>query len=515
MSEPTFSALEQLYRTGAWSEWRDTVNDWHDWFTAKKIKDAKSEIPNKKTGKKVDLYPLGINPFLTVAEAHRDTVIGTLPNHSTLPIQIDHDRPELTAAVATVLANSDFASMLMEAVLLMEIHGGRAFKVAWEPGRDSLTYRTRLVSLSTAEVWPIYEPTDPWNLLECYIGQEIDADVALSQYGVTLDHPTGLYLEHWTRTDYRIEIDGQPIFVNVNGTLVPLAGPHKIGRVPVVCVPHIRAGEFWGLSHVEQILGMVKEMNSATLDIGDAVHAGTHPRLIGGNFRNKQPEVRPIVDESKNVVDQYIYTSDTPIQQGAQPPFLDYPKRPDVPAEAPAYVEMLTKLIQRQTRTASSALGEINFSSGRVVGTVMSSLMQPTLAHTQVERTDLATGIQHIVELILRTLDAHRADLANLGAPPVPAMTPSDVLDHIHTVITWYPPIPIEAKDQAAIIVQEVTGKTRSILSALVERGVPDPEAELQQIFAEYEQLAMIDAKAKALVAEAQAKARPAPTSGP
>jgi hypothetical protein len=497
--------IEFKWRAGDWATRRSEEQEWFDLFTGQALEEAESESKSDdKSGKKTKLYPLEINPSKIMAEAHRDTVIGILPNHNAVPVRISHPREQITQVLSQIQADSNFSSMFMEAILVMQSRGGHAFKVAWEPQRADLTYRTRIIGINSGDIWPVYEESDPWRLLECYIGHEIDSETALALYGIQTKMDTGLYMEWWNQEEYHIWVDGQTVTVKVNGTPVPLAGKHNIGRVPVVYVPHIRYGNgIWGTSHAKDIEGIIKEINLSTADVGDAVFEVTHTNMVGGNLSQGKVIRKPLVDQDKNVVGHYWDVGAAPNIAGSHDPFLDYPTHPDVPQISRDYQDQLWQLARGQTRTANAALGEIAFSSGRVVGTVMSQLMLPTLSHTQTERTDLATGLQHISDIILRTLNAHRADLGNMGIS-VAEFSEETLKEEIK--VTWYPAIPVEVIEKNRMLNESYSMGTISLEALLEDRGVEDIPSEMARIWADIEKAAMIQAKADAYVEKEKAK---------
>ncbi len=504
--------IENLWRSGEWATRRKDEQEWFDLFSAKFLRQAETEKPDPKTGKKSKLYPLEINPLKSMAEAHRDTVIGILPGHNAVPVRISHPTDQITQVLSQIQKDSNFGSMFMEAVLVMQSRGGHAFKVNWEPQRDDLAYRTRIIGINSANIWPIYDVSDPWRLLECYIGYEIDADTAMTMYGIKINGNTGLYMEWWSETEYHVWVDGTTVTINAGGRSVPLTGTHNLGRVPVVYVPHVPAGRdegIWGTSLAQEIEGIIKEINLSTADIGDAVYEITHQKLIAGNLPSDKLTVQPIVDQDKNITGYYLNTGKSPNAQFSHEPFADFPTHPDLPQTSKDYQDQLWTLASLQTRTAKAALGEINFSSGRVVGTVMSQLMLPTISHTQTERTDLATGLGHVVDIILRTLRAHKADLSGMGVT-TPAISDDTLKQEIR--VTWYPAIPVEVVEKNQMLVTAYQAGTISLVALLEERGVDDPEAEAERIWGDIERAAMIQAKADAYVqvqaANAQAKAQ-------
>jgi hypothetical protein len=497
--------IEFKWRAGDWATRRSDEQEWFDLFTGEMLEEAESESKsNESTGKKTKLYPLEINPIRGMAEAHRDTVIGILPNHNAVPVRISHPQEQITQVLSQIQKDSNFSSMFMEAILLMQSRGGHAFKVSWEPQRADLQYRARILGINSCDIWPVYEESDPWRLLECYIGHEIDSETALALYGIQTKMDTGLYMEWWNEEEYHIWVDGQTVTVKVNGTPVPLAGKHNIGRVPVVYVPHIRAGQgIWGTSHAKDIAGIVKEINLATADVGDAVFEVTHTNMVGGNLSEGKVIRKALVDQDKNIVGHYWDVGKAPNIAGSHDPFLDYPTHPDVPPISRDYQDQLWALARFQTRTANAALGEIAFSSGRVVGTVMSQLMLPTLSHTQTERTDLATGLQHISDIILRTLNAHRGDLGNMGIS-VAEFSEEALKEEIK--VTWYPAIPVEVVQKNEMLNQSFSMGTISLEALLEDRGVDDIQAEMKKIWDDIEKAAMIQAKADAYVEKVKAQ---------
>ena len=108
------------------------------------------------------------------------------------------------------------------------------------------------------------EPARYWDLLEAFICFEVSGLQAQSLYGVQADYENALYQKWWTRNHYEITVDGKI----VNWAGIPMQGQPLGGMVPYVYVPHIRAGEFYGISLLERKQELAQEINERTVCYG-------------------------------------------------------------------------------------------------------------------------------------------------------------------------------------------------------------------------------------------------------
>ena len=499
------------YFCAEWAQRRSSEAEWHELFTGEAIRDAELDIigtDNKKEPK----YPLGINPFRQFAEIHRDVLIGELPNTDEMPIKVSVDkRDDLTEIVTKIFEDSDGTSIFPEMGIMMQVRGGHAFKVSWEPWNENLRYRIRLVPIESAWLWPTWNRTDYWNLTQAYIGYEMDADQA-EEYGVKIEkgRESVVYLEDWRPDSYKITIDGKEPASTFRGRPAKWSGSHDFGKVPIWYIPHERVGDFWGLSHIPDLKGMAFEANLRAADLGDAVWNITHQLPWTRNTRNKGGvKVVPVYDaQTGSFMTKVFDLGDQPAGvQNAPVPEMDYPKQANIPPIVTEFDEMLWGSMRNQTRTSDVAMGAMPIGSGRVVGTVMSTMMWPTTSHVQNERLSVSTGMKYIVRMMLKMLKVYRPQLKALGID-VPEVSDDTLKARIMT--KFYPAIPVEKTSLYQMQDAAFTAGTVDLQTILEERGVRNIPETMARIWADAKKKAEIAAAAQVKIAEMELEAEEA-----
>jgi len=501
---------QEIYEDEEWAERRQLESKWGDWYSGKRIMDAESRSTDPETGEPIKLYPLAINPIAKVCRIHRSVLLGMISDYDDMPVKtlfMSYDKTESARKsiedaqrlITEIWEDSGGPSIVQEAALMMQISGGHAFKIAWEPWNVNLRHRIRVVSLRSHLIHPIYDVTDMWHLKECYIGYPITPDEALDRYGIKTRSATDvLYLEHWTEDTYEITVDGK--VPTING--VELRGANELGHVPVVYVPHLRSGDFFGVSHVPDLIGMTREKNSRSADRGDAVRETTHPQLYIKNVTST-PKVTTIIDQTGRPIASPINLGSAKSIANAPEPEMGYASAPAIPEAVLAYDNELWAEIRRQGDVASVAMGDDDVSGGRITGPVTAYRMWPTMSHTQIERVDFSMAIRMLARLMLIMHAEKSVSYVELGVKSIKLS--SDVLDFTVTT-AWAPQIPIEVEAKVNMLTTRLKSGGISLYTYLKELGVRDADEEAERIWADKERQAEIDAIAQTKVAEVKAE---------
>jgi hypothetical protein len=490
---------EKIFYDNGWTQRRQTDQENEDWYSGETLATELSDVPGPDSQLQLR-YPLQINPIGKICRIHRGVFIGILPRqYASMPVNIlfgtsdeqtkDPDYIKIQETLNGIWEDSNAGSLFIESGIKLQVHGGYAFKVAYEPDNDRLRFGLRIIGLEQAKIDPTFNPTDPWDILSCRIGYLISRDDARAIYGV--DVPAGkqdvVYLEDWNKQTYTITVDDKPV----------ASGAHNLGRVPIVYIPRERSKN-WGTSRVPELVGMSKEKNERALDRGDLIYSMTHTRLAGKNLKG-DVEVRPIFDATGRMIDQYLYLGQgTPGMAGTDPA-MDYLSQTGLPESVASFDAELWEEIRRQSDTASVAMGDDDVSGGRITGPVTAYRMWPTMSATQNDRVEFSTGLREISNIILRYLKQNKVT-------DVPAIANEHLKVRIGT--DWPEQIPIEVTEKNAMLVSRLQAGGISVVDFLKELGVRDYEAAAERIWKDKERQAKIDAEAKVAVVEAQNEAK-------
>lgn len=490
----------QIYNAPDWAERRYREGTYYRWYNGLALQDESDKASKSDNTETVDLYPLRLNPIASTCRIHRNVLIGMInPNEYVAPPvrtvvddtgKIDRSTLEkLEDFIETVWTDSRGAEQMLEAALLVQVTGGYAFKVSWEPWNTELSYRLRFIGIESPYFYPIYDRGDYWSLREAYIGYYISHESATNKYGINgklLPPDDVLYLEHWTKTSYKITVGGIVPSITGYGTQDEagkwtLSGDHNWGIVPIVYIPHYRDGSFFGPSHVPELEGLVKEKNARMADLGDAVKDSTHPVLVLSDV-DRPPAMRPIQeDEQGNVLRWGLDIGMSRALANANKPTADYPTLPNVTPPLLDFSRMLDKEIRNQSDVASVATGDDDTASGRITGPVTAYRLWPTMAHCQAERVSFSTGLVTLARFALTIAMKNEASgqYKATGATP-PGITEPMVRTRLNT--TWPPQIPIERSERVTELNSRLSAGGISLQRYLEEIGETDVDGEIQRI---------------------------------
>jgi hypothetical protein len=236
-----------------------------------------------------------------------------------------------------------------------------------------------------------------WNLREAWIVRPINHKEALD-HGVTVDASDDCWMsEHWKPDWVEITINNVPAKRFADGQWVSLSGPNEWGFIPIIYIPHIRTYGFYGENIIDQVTGIIRELNLRIADYGDAVTVDSHSYL---GMRNV--EGAPKVQQLAPGVYAINLQSRPNISGKDGDPDLFELRKPA--ASDPMYklVELLYLMFRRLVFIPSVIDGEDEGSqrSGLTLTTRMISLT----AHTDAERIFWTTGLDLLSRMLLRML---------------------------------------------------------------------------------------------------------------
>ena len=230
------------------------------------------------TGEAPLMFPVGMNlvKMLTVAQA--DGIYG---EWETRPIEfvIKDDEADAgnterdAAALANSIVDASAPHFFWEHALDREVFGGGAFRVAPTnmPGSH-----IRWARLTRDQFYPIWDPTDPDNLLEVYVVTTMTPEQALAKFGHQSKREYSTMVEHWTPSIYATYLDDKPMDT--------FSGYNPWGVVPFVYCPRLRFINWWGDALTDDVIPSQDELNARVADVGEAINYNSHPVRWGVNL---------------------------------------------------------------------------------------------------------------------------------------------------------------------------------------------------------------------------------------
>jgi len=501
-----YPGVNDIYYMGDWATRRENDFENYRWYSGQKLAETTDEV-DPETNLNMSKWPLAYNPIAKYCRIHRAVTIGTVDDYTEFPVKIVFLGDKTLAEQAvdftnSVLLDNNGPVILNEAALMTQVYGGHVFKVGFDPLNDMLNYRIRLESIRSPYFFPVYEPTDYWNLREAYIGYLITSLIAKTVYNI--ERPTGmwvLYLEHWTRNSYEITVDGKiPEIANKT-----FKGAHNYGRVPVVYIPHFRDGGFFGPSHVPSLIGLTREENARLADAGDSVYSGSHPTPVIRNVRQSIRMVPFASDKDGNVLSDAVDLGDAPSVPNSHDPdafYLNSPQTAQSVQSVGTFQAILQQVALEQADVAPVLVGTDDTASGRITGPVSNMRAAATVQHAQSERLELSTGLRHLANIIMRVAIAHAPQYQILGIQlPI---TKQHLALQCKTI--WPAMLPIEAAEKVMVLNSRLQAGGISLEDYLTELHVNDVEGEMERIWVDTQRKAEIAGSVTLQVANIQAQ---------
>jgi len=280
-----------------------------DWYNGKPLEDTQVD---KKSGKRIETYPIKINPIKGTCHKHAATVMGQSVDSirfGGLPFQLLPDITQgekkarkkdiaiIKDALMNVFVKNCFGATFLSNCINAQYLGGCVIAAKWLPQEE----RIEISTPSPKQFYGIPDGANYWILREAWIIKEItESDAKAYGYKPGFGETKFWYIEHWTKKKYEIMINGAVI--NFPDTDVPQKGKNVFGVVPIIYIPHIRTTGFIGDPIItETVKGVIKEMNLRMADMGDAVsddaHGYTAVRNVRGTIKTiNVGDGRPVLD---------------------------------------------------------------------------------------------------------------------------------------------------------------------------------------------------------------------------
>lgn len=467
------------------------------------------EIPNTvdENGNPHLRYPLQINYLKAVCMKHSYVLWGEVADgpYPLAPIKCkaredvdaiegatDKDQADETlrknikkcqAFINRVWMQNDGRALQQEGGLTQAYLGGYVLRIGWSPDDPELEYGIRLENVLPDFFLPVWDNGHPDTLLEAWVVYRMPAREASERFNFALTEGMSdpLYVEHWTRDKVNITLAGKPLVYTINGvTLNYDEAPNPFGFVPYQYIPRERAGGFYGLSLLDDLLGIAKELNARVADMGDIVAETAHRELFISNVA-QAPKTQDIggTRPAINLGFQTPGSAGEPTAWAIEPP--------NITAAVADYPEYLRKQLQRDAFVPGVADGEDEGSQRSAL--TLAFRMWPLTAKVRAVRTYWTVGLIHIAKKILK-MGIIKGTLKGIDL---------SIMNQIDWSVDWSPMIPRDREQQLnEVVLAEQTNMLSPIDGMNILGLVDDPVAAYQRTQAHITWLLGEQAKAAA-----------------
>lgn len=430
------------------------------------------QITDTASGKKIDKYPIKINPLKQTARKHASVLLGSNLDSirfGGIPIQFipDVDKGEeekaktVRKALSKIFEKSGGGSLFVSNSITSQYKGGCVFAAKWLPEEKTI----EISNPQPNEIVGIPNGGDYWNFKEAWIVREI-TEFEANSYGYNTKPLVGeqkfYYIEHWTPTTYKITINDMAIRFS-NG--MPQAGAHPFKKVPIVYIPHIREGKLLGEGIItEAVKGILRELNLRWADIGDAVSEDSH----GVNYiANVRGSAKTVTIDGRTFID---LGSNPNITGNEASPLMDTLKVKSTSDPMIKYGEKLITTYRREVNHPAVADGEDEGSQRSSL--TLTTRMWPMVSEVEMERVFWTVGLTVFANILLEIM----------AEKNIFKIT-KDMISDLSLVVQWQPMLP---RDRDAIV-QEIAVRAKNKVGSrkhLMEKlgDVIDPDEELEQI---------------------------------
>lgn len=377
------------------SEWgQQRMYYWEYWrhFDGEFLDEKVGEIPK---------YPLKLNIFNMACMLHAGFLFGEVQDGNDPLVQTvvepwgegspkaERDLgKELSEFVGRVWYENEGRSLQQEGGLISQILGGAVYNVSYDQSLEEDGRLPIRIDLIMPEYfYPVWQPTRYWSLLEAIVAFEVSQIQAKEIYNVEVGLDSPLYQEIWSRDTFEITVDGKVVtWGDVKQKGKPIGG-----MVPYTYIPHIRAGEFYGISLLKGKQQLSEEVNARFADLGD---------IIGDSARNTIPAVSNSMQPAVLRLGYGVTLMDLGnTMPGQDAPKIHYPASVQANSASTQYASDLLSVARVEAYTPPICYG-LDEGSQRSALT-LALRMIPLVVHIRQERTLWTTGLSQIARQIL------------------------------------------------------------------------------------------------------------------
>jgi len=398
---------------------------------------------------------------------------------------------EITRALYRIMRRAQADEIIMRSALDGGIYGDSVFKLKYDRSIGGATFESVLPEYFHA----MWHPLNVSDITEALVSYNLDRQTTFQLFGTTgnsnyfqplslLDPGHAVVWEHWTPWDYHLVVDDQLIQTGPN-PYAPISDIPQPGWIPFIHVPNLSVnGEFFGFGDAEPILDLQDELNMRIADFGDIVHYHAHPITIVKNYFGRLEDLRTgpdiVWDMGREGEASYLEWGGTP------PGVMDY-------------LNLLMTIMFDTTSLPAAAFGrsEQTQASG-------SSLVTQMLPIIEVIRRKRATWTPKLRHLATHLLELEGMSMPSAQFKSLYNFLPSD-LERFNIDPKWAPIMP---RDRLQVVNENIgllVNKGRSIITALQDLGIDDPEEERNRIMQDVQEFAQIDIKIQELMMQNEA----------
>lgn len=342
-----------------------------------------------------------------------------------------------------------------------------AYDPAWtDPAGNEHPARVRILPLTSAFAFPEWHPHDRERLIRFKLRYRF--------WGVGTDGTRQAY-------SYTEVITDDTIAEYINDQLIEGPGienprPNPLGTIPIVHIPNMPVpGSPWGLSDMQDILGLNRQYNETATQIAEIVAYHSEPItvVVGAKAANLERGAKKVWS---------IPNKDASISNLEGLDDLDGPI---------ALLEQIKRMMHEMTGVPETALGQVQPVSN-TSGVALAIQYQSMIHRYNLKKTVYETGFKRINELALRTLFLFEPESLRYD-PDTEGIMQDDQPEEVdpadpevyHTVCEWPPPLPVDVLVKLNEIQMKMELGLESKRGALKDLGAEFPDEKLQEIFTE------------------------------
>lgn len=413
-----------------WVSQSQKYMEYWQWFTGEIWEET---IPNAKdkNGNKVFKFPLKLNLIKTAAMKQNYVLFGEVADgpEPMVPCRVKAKQKadgtivdqgartrakELEMLINDVWMDNNGRAMQLEGGLVQGGLGGIAYIIRYDPMNTELEFGIKIEMVLPDFFLPVWDSSNPDNLLEAFIVWRVPAREAMLKYGYehigeTTPPEFLLYVEHWTRETVSITLGGKPITYDItevdeeNGTVEEVSityenTPNVFGFIPIVYIPRERIGEYYGIPIGSDLFGLAREINARMADMGDVIAESSHRDIFVKNI--------PGQIKTRNLGDKRMA-----IDLGSRPsPTLGDPEvttvdPPIIPESLVGFGEILRKQFLRDAFMSAVAEGEDEGSQRSAL--TLAFRMWPLTSKARAIRTYWTNGLIRMNKMIAKIAIMH------------------------------------------------------------------------------------------------------------
>ncbi|MFE9834024.1 phage portal protein [Streptomyces sp. NPDC005551] len=351
------------------------------------------------------------------------------------------------------------------------VSGDAFIKVAYDPGyTDSAKNvhrgRVRILPLNSAHCFPEWHPHDRERLIRFKLKYRF--------FGIGTDGTRAAYT-------YTEVITDDTIAEYINDQLIEGEGiqnprPNPLGQIPIVHIPNMSVpGSPWGMSDMQDILGLNRQYNETSTQIAEIVayHAEPVTVITGAKASNLERGAKKVWS---------IPSKDASIQN------LDGLVDLDGPI---ALLEQLKRMMHEMTGVPETALGQVQAVSN-TSGVALAIQYQSAMQRRALKLMSYEPGLKKINELALRTLFLFEPDALKYNPDTEgiqkdfqdEQIDPRDPEVYL-TTCEWPEPLPVDVLVKLNEIQLKMELGLESKRGALKALGEEFADEKMQEIFEE------------------------------